>query len=93
MDLLCIAGYASSLICQHPQDLLPDRMQLGVNDRIILASTLHGISNIAAQLSPVKPSPSQLNFLIPRGITIIETTEFRIHCYETSTGKLDSCPR
>jgi len=62
-------------------------VKLSVNDRIRLASTFHGLSAIASQLSPVKVTKNgKLGFLFPRGISVIEGDTFKLYCHETLTG-------
>ncbi|KEP64483.1 UNVERIFIED_CONTAM: sybindin family protein [Hammondia hammondi] len=62
-------------------------VQLSANDAIRLASTFHGLSAIAAQVSPAaleKGNPFAA--LQPRGINLIEADNFRLQCLETRTG-------
>lgn len=65
-------------------------IKLTANDKIILASTFHGLSGIAAQLTPTQllssRSSSQLDFLKHRGITNIQAGSFALHCFHTLTG-------
>lgn len=63
-------------------------VRLSANDAIRLASTFHGLSAIAAQLSPAAPRgrSSALSFLQPRGISLVEADDFKLHCLETLTG-------
>ncbi|KAH0472666.1 MAG: uncharacterized protein KVP18_002735 [Porospora cf. gigantea A] len=63
------------------------------NERIILASTFHGMCGVASQVSPLrKPhgwKPGSGNFaglLEPNSLTCIETADFVLHAYETPTG-------
>lgn len=58
------------------------------NDAIRQASTFHGLSEIAAQLSPLSCfSSSDLSSIQPRGICLIETPQFNVQCLETLTGE------
>ena len=50
---------------------------LSANEKIIIASTFHSLYAIAAQLSPAAKSS---------GIKILETTQFRLHCFQSLTG-------
>ncbi|XP_026193596.1 trafficking protein particle complex subunit 4 [Cyclospora cayetanensis] len=60
---------------------------LKANDAIRQASTFHGLSEIAAQLSPVRPPAiGELSFIQPKGICIIEAFGFKVQCLETLTG-------
>ena len=60
---------------------------LTANDAIRQASTFHGLSEIAAQLSPVSPPDiGELAFIQPKGISLIETPTFKVQCLETLTG-------
>ncbi|CDR96843.1 sybindin-like family protein, putative [Babesia bigemina] len=74
------------------------------NDAIRLASTLHGLSTIApklcvpnsAQVQTLLPQPKGNGFRPPperhAGITCIESSSFRLQCYETLTGRDDIGP-
>uniref|UniRef100_A0AC35FGV9 Trafficking protein particle complex subunit n=1 Tax=Panagrolaimus sp. PS1159 TaxID=55785 RepID=A0AC35FGV9_9BILA len=50
---------------------------LSANDKIIIASTFHSLYAIAAQVSPTAKSS---------GIKLLETTQFRLHCFQSITG-------
>ncbi|KAI1709511.1 sybindin-like family domain-containing protein [Ditylenchus destructor] len=50
---------------------------LSANEKIILSSMFHSLYTIAAQLSPVCKSS---------GIEVLETTQFRLHCFQSITG-------
>ncbi|KAE9551286.1 hypothetical protein FO519_005492 [Halicephalobus sp. NKZ332] len=50
---------------------------LTANEKIIIASTFHSLYAIAAQLSPASKSS---------GIRNLETTQFRLHCFQSFTG-------
>eukprot|EP00053_Salpingoeca_punica_P001812 m.35023 g.35023 ORF g.35023 m.35023 type:complete len:133 (-) comp11232_c0_seq2:385-783(-) len=53
-----------------------DAPKLAANERITLASTFHGISTIAKQLSPIANS----------GIEELEADTFRLQCFVSPTG-------
>lgn len=60
---------------------------MSANEKIILASTFHGISGIAAQLTPAQLcGRSPLDFIRPRGITAVEAQKFKLYCFNTPTG-------
>lgn len=62
------------------------------NDAIRQASTFHGLSEIAAQLSPLSCfSSSDSSSIQPRGICLIETPQFNVQCLETLTGEIREC--
>ncbi|PFH38791.1 sybindin family protein [Besnoitia besnoiti] len=62
-------------------------VQLSANDAIRLASTFHGLSAIAAQVSPASSEKgSFFNALQPKGINRVEAENFRLQCLETLTG-------
>ncbi|OEH79421.1 sybindin family protein [Cyclospora cayetanensis] len=64
---------------------------LKANDAIRQASTFHGLSEIAAQLSPVRPPAiGELSFIQPKGICIIEAFGFKVQCLETLTGRQEA---
>ncbi|CEM17410.1 unnamed protein product [Vitrella brassicaformis CCMP3155] len=84
MYTLYINNRHGSLVYQ--KDFLSD-VKLTANDRIRLASTFHGLSAIAAQISPVNTSKRlPFGFLQTTGISLIEAEGFRIQCFETLTG-------
>lgn len=60
------------------------------NDLLILAGTFHGIHAIARQLAPAALHPantSTANFPVrPSGIEVLETSHFRLNCFQTLTG-------
>ncbi|CAK8993337.1 unnamed protein product [Durusdinium trenchii] len=70
--------------------------QLSSNDKIRLSSTFHGISAIAAQISPVKRSGGPFSFLQTTGIRTLDADTmmddgnanwvFRLQCFHTATG-------
>ncbi|KAI6173190.1 Trafficking protein particle complex subunit [Aphelenchoides besseyi] len=47
------------------------------NEKLILSSMFHSLYTIAAQLSPASKSS---------GIETLETTQFRLHCFQSMTG-------
>eukprot|EP00051_Salpingoeca_urceolata_P029027 m.488741 g.488741 ORF g.488741 m.488741 type:complete len:147 (-) comp26041_c0_seq1:70-510(-) len=51
--------------------------RLPANERITLASTFHGLSAIAAQISP---TPDSI------GISVLEASTFRLQSFQTLTG-------
>mmetsp|Transcript_102219 Transcript_102219/g.288777 ORF Transcript_102219/g.288777 Transcript_102219/m.288777 type:complete len:155 (+) Transcript_102219:75-539(+) len=61
---------------------------LSSNDKIRLASTFHGISAIASQVSPVASNNSAgaFSFLQPSGILSVDADTFRLQCLHTATG-------
>mmetsp|Transcript_11014 Transcript_11014/g.27784 ORF Transcript_11014/g.27784 Transcript_11014/m.27784 type:complete len:160 (+) Transcript_11014:87-566(+) len=57
------------------------------NEKLRVASTFHGLSAIAAQVSPVKVPPGgQLAGLQNRGITSIEANAYTLTCFHSPTG-------
>jgi hypothetical protein len=60
------------------------------NDLLILAGTFHGIHAIARQLAPAVVHPQNTNpqnFPVrPSGIEVLETSHFRLNCFQTLTG-------
>mmetsp|Transcript_43403 Transcript_43403/g.86070 ORF Transcript_43403/g.86070 Transcript_43403/m.86070 type:complete len:152 (-) Transcript_43403:17-472(-) len=70
----------------YNQDFLGGAPQLSSNDKIRLTSTFHGISAIAAQISPVQRSGGALGFLQPSGICALDADTFRLQCFHTPTG-------
>eukprot|EP00434_Breviolum_minutum_P005148 symbB.v1.2.004540.t1/scaffold256.1/size249868/11 len=59
--------------------------QLSSNDKIRLSSTFHGISAIAAQISPVRRSGGAFSFLQTTGIRTLDADTFRLQCFHTAT--------
>mmetsp|Transcript_52179 Transcript_52179/g.124358 ORF Transcript_52179/g.124358 Transcript_52179/m.124358 type:complete len:144 (+) Transcript_52179:101-532(+) len=81
---LFILNKNGSLI--YNQDFAPDKT-LTANDKIRLASTFHGISAIASQISPwQRPAAGSLSFLQPNGILALDADTFRLQCFHTLTG-------
>ena len=62
----------------YPLCLKFGRPRMTTNEKICLASTLYPLFAIASQLSP-EPKSS--------GIEILETDTFKLHCFQTLTGK------
>ncbi|CAJ1410559.1 unnamed protein product [Effrenium voratum] len=56
---------------------------LSSNDKIRLSSTFHGISAIAAQISPKRSGGS---FSSLQGIRTLDADTFRLQCFHTATG-------
>eukprot|EP00930_Biecheleria_cincta_P055369 TRINITY_DN41696_c0_g1_i1.p1 TRINITY_DN41696_c0_g1~~TRINITY_DN41696_c0_g1_i1.p1 ORF type:complete len:153 (-),score=26.66 TRINITY_DN41696_c0_g1_i1:70-528(-) len=89
-----MVGIASLFILNRNGSLIYDEVvegtgaaQLSPNDKIRLSSTFHGISAIAAQISPVKSArKGQFNFMQPSGISSLDADTFRLQCFHTPTG-------
>ncbi|KAI6229682.1 Trafficking protein particle complex subunit [Aphelenchoides fujianensis] len=50
---------------------------ISANEKLVLSSMFHSLFTIAAQLSPAAKSS---------GIETLETTQFRLHCFQSMTG-------
>ncbi|TKR80341.1 hypothetical protein L596_014427 [Steinernema carpocapsae] len=61
----------------YPMDITFTPPTVTQNEKIILSSTFHSLFAIAAQLSPMPKSS---------GIEILETNQFRLHCFQSITG-------
>ncbi|GAB7356205.1 hypothetical protein MBLNU459_g6786t1 [Dothideomycetes sp. NU459] len=66
----------------------PGLQKLGSNDYLILAGTFHGIHAISRSLSPVPPQSASPGSRAPSatGIQSLETSHFRLTCFQTPTG-------
>ncbi|KAI9906954.1 hypothetical protein PsorP6_003526 [Peronosclerospora sorghi] len=71
---LYIINKAGGLIYQ--QDLSPAAPKLSSNDQLRLGSTFHSMHAIAALAAPTNSG----------GINSLETSSFRLECYQTPTG-------
>ncbi|EMD94289.1 hypothetical protein COCC4DRAFT_163283 [Bipolaris maydis ATCC 48331] len=70
--------------------------KLTSNDYLMLAGSFHGMHAITAQLSPVPPArppppstttPNLQTFPVrATGIEVLESSHFRIQCFQTQTG-------
>lgn len=58
-------------------------MQLSSNEALIFAGTFHGIHALASKISPTTKAGDGAK---DTGIQIIDTRNFRIHCFQTLTG-------
>ncbi|CAE8587326.1 unnamed protein product [Polarella glacialis] len=87
---LFIVNRNGSLI--YDQEFQEGKSSLSSNDKMRLSSTFHGISAIAAQISPVKSvGGGSYSFLQPSGIVAIEADTFRMQCFHTPTGMKFFC--
>lgn len=66
----------------------PGLQNLTSNDALILAGTFHGIHAISRSINPVPPPPVQPNTrrLPTTGIESLESSHFRLTCFQTPTG-------
>ncbi|MEE6519558.1 hypothetical protein FKM82_017203 [Ascaphus truei] len=62
----------------YPLSIRFGRPRLSSNEKLMLASMFHSLFAIGSQLSP-EPGSS--------GIEMLETDTFKLHCYQTLTGK------
>jgi len=63
--------------------------KLSSNDLLILAGTFHGVHAITRSLlpAPLQPVNSPQNFpLRASGLEVLETSQFRLNCFQTITG-------
>lgn len=90
---LLIINKAGGLI--YNRDFHPGLQKLNSNDLLILAGTFHGVHAITRQLLPASarqpdpPSsyPGVKNFPSrPTGLEVLETSHFRLSCFQTQTG-------
>ncbi|PQE19858.1 Sybindin-like family protein [Rutstroemia sp. NJR-2017a BVV2] len=83
---LTIINKAGGLIYQ--KDFADGLNKLSINDYLVLAGTFHGVHAISTRLSPVPaPAPSaDERPLPPSGIEVLETSLFRLQCFQTLTG-------
>lgn len=63
----------------YPLNLKFGRAKMTTNEKIFLASMFYPLFAIASQLSP-EPKCS--------GIEVLESDTFKLHCFQTLTGKL-----
>ncbi|KAF2674253.1 Sybindin-like protein [Microthyrium microscopicum] len=62
---------------------------LSSNDLLILAGTFHGVHAITRQLAPapVQPPNTPQNFPVrASGLEVLESSHFRLNCFQTITG-------
>jgi len=85
---LIIINKAGGLIYQ--KDFAEGLNKLSINDYLVLAGTFHGVHAITTRLNPTgntaprlptdeRPDP-------PSGIEVLETSSFRLQCFQTLTG-------
>ncbi|KAI5249991.1 Sybindin-like protein [Aureobasidium subglaciale] len=83
---LLVINKAGGLI--YNRNFAPGLQQLSSNDYLILAGTFHGIHAISRSLSPVAPPPAppgnRANHAT--GIQSLESSHFRLTCFQTPTG-------
>jgi hypothetical protein len=72
---LYILNKAGGLIYQR--DFRSGLNKLSTNDYLVLAGTLHSVHALTCQISPAGSSS---------GVTMIETSKFALHVYQTLTG-------
>jgi hypothetical protein len=64
--------------------------KLGSNDLLILAGTFHGVHAITRSLVPAALHPATNNAqtfpLRASGLEVLETSHFRLNCFQTVTG-------
>ena len=65
----------------YPITLKFERKTLTTNEKLILTSMFHPMFDIASQLSP-EPGSS--------GIEVVEAESFKLHCFQSLTGKFTS---
>ncbi|KAK5117664.1 hypothetical protein LTR62_005087 [Meristemomyces frigidus] len=87
---LLIINKAGGLIFNRT--FAPGLQKLDSNDYLILAGTFHGIHAISRSINPAPPEPqTQPPATHPRrpittGIESLESSHFRLTCYQTATG-------
>ncbi|OQO06249.1 hypothetical protein B0A48_08837 [Cryoendolithus antarcticus] len=86
---LLIINKAGGLIYNHT--FAPGLQALNSNDSLILAGTFHGIHAISRTLNPVPPKHSNTSVpnsrnLPTTGIESLESSHFRLTCFQTPTG-------
>lgn len=83
---LLIINKAGGLI--YNRTFSPGLQNLSSNDALILAGTFHGIHAISRSINPAPPLPSQPNTRHPptTGIESLESSHFRLTCFQTPTG-------
>ncbi|KAF1346964.1 Sybindin-like protein [Delphinella strobiligena] len=83
---LLIINKAGGLV--YNRTFAPGLQKLDSNDALILAGTFHGIHAISRSICPVPPPPSQQGNRASSatGIQSLESSHFRLTCYQTPTG-------
>ncbi|KAI4739027.1 Sybindin-like protein [Aureobasidium sp. EXF-12298] len=83
---LLVINKAGGLI--YNRNFAPGLQQLNSNDYLILAGTFHGIHAISRSLSPVAPPPAPPGNRANQatGIQSLESSHFRLTCFQTPTG-------
>jgi hypothetical protein len=63
---------------------------LTTNDYLVLAGTFHGVHAITRSLTPAPlhaANPAPQGFPVrPSGIEVLESSHFRLNCFQTATG-------
>ncbi|WPH00127.1 Transport protein particle subunit trs23 [Acrodontium crateriforme] len=84
---LLIINKAGGLI--YNRTFAPGLQKLDSNDYLILAGTFHGIHAISRSINPAPASPPPLpghRKTPTTGIESVESSHFRMTCFQTSTG-------
>ncbi|CZT17248.1 related to TRAPP subunit involved in targeting and fusion of ER to golgi transport vesicles [Ramularia collo-cygni] len=83
---LLIINKAGGLV--YNRTFAPGLQKLDSNDYLILAGTFHGIHAISRSINPVPPAPLPPgNRKAPTtGIESLESSHFRLTCFQTPTG-------
>lgn len=83
---LLIINKAGGLI--YNRTFSPGLQKLSSNDYLILAGTFHGIHAISRSLSPIAspPAPPGTRPQATTGIQNLESSHFRLTCFQTATG-------
>jgi hypothetical protein len=66
----------------------PGLQKIDSNDYLILAGTFHGVHAISRSINPVPPVPQPPGHRKPQttGIESLESSHFRLTCFQTPTG-------
>jgi len=83
---LLIINKAGGLV--YNRTFAPGLQKLDSNDSLILAGTFHGIHAISRSINPVPPAPQLPGHRRPptTGIESVESSHFRLTCFQTPTG-------
>lgn len=81
-----IINKAGGLI--YTRTFAPGLQKLDSNDYLILAGTFHGIHAISRSINPAPPVPPTPGSRKPltTGIESVESSHFRLTCFQTPTG-------